>query len=220
MFTGGAQAAQNSCLERRQQIGVPTPTHLRYCKSCARRDLDTFGETYWRRQHQLTGVLLCSDHEEILVNGISRNSANVDLYNATTVWHPNALECETLIESEHRLALDVSRRCQSLMTEPSSRWLAHFHPMHLYRQAAVQLGYEFAVRRFDARRIADDLYQFYGTELLNKLGIKTSVHFTQVQKLLYGHLDHPLPHILMQLFLERQAESGKTDALNHIQADR
>ncbi|MEH2530798.1 hypothetical protein V1277_002826 [Bradyrhizobium sp. AZCC 1588] len=213
----GVQAAQKFYTERRHQksfngrVGVPTPTHLRYCRSCVRRDLDTFGETYWRRQHQLSGVLLCSEHKEILVNGVSRSSANYDLYDATTVWCPDALECETLTESEHQLALDVARRCLSLMTSPSPRWLSLSHPMHLYRQAALRLGYEFAVQKLDAKRVADDFYQFYGTEFLNKLGIKISSHFTQVQKLLHGHLEHPLFHILMQLFLERQLESRKID---------
>lgn len=35
---------------------------LRVCRSCAVEAMERFGETYWRRAHQLPGVLVCPDH--------------------------------------------------------------------------------------------------------------------------------------------------------------
>ena len=47
---------------------VRPPRFLRYCKACRERDLLRHGETYWRRSHQLAGVLMCPEHGEQLVD--------------------------------------------------------------------------------------------------------------------------------------------------------
>lgn len=41
---------------------------LRYCPICAKEDRTTIGETYWKRQHQLIGVDICTKHNCRLVN--------------------------------------------------------------------------------------------------------------------------------------------------------
>lgn len=38
----------------------------RWCSTCALRDLDAWGESYWRRSHNLPGVLVCLHHDEPL----------------------------------------------------------------------------------------------------------------------------------------------------------
>ncbi len=35
---------------------------LRYCPLCAKADRDKFGETYWHRNHQITGISVCPIH--------------------------------------------------------------------------------------------------------------------------------------------------------------
>lgn len=41
---------------------VPIATHLRYCPRCSEEDRATHGVAYWRRAHQLPGVVVCPDH--------------------------------------------------------------------------------------------------------------------------------------------------------------
>ena len=41
---------------------VPAPTFLRFCPACAETDRSTAGAPYWRRVHQLPGVVVCPDH--------------------------------------------------------------------------------------------------------------------------------------------------------------
>jgi len=38
------------------------PRYLRYCPDCAARDRKIYGEAYWHRSHQLTGVSICRVH--------------------------------------------------------------------------------------------------------------------------------------------------------------
>ncbi len=59
---------------RTSNWSVKSPTYLRYCRSCAKEDRNgPTGVPYWRRFHQLPGVLLCATHQDILVeSSISR----------------------------------------------------------------------------------------------------------------------------------------------------
>lgn len=41
-------------------------TPPRYCMSCVEEDLRELGHSYWRRTHQLPGVVICPDHSECL----------------------------------------------------------------------------------------------------------------------------------------------------------
>jgi len=42
---------------------VSMPEVLRYCPACVVEDRHSYGETYWRVEHQLPGVFVCADHE-------------------------------------------------------------------------------------------------------------------------------------------------------------
>lgn len=47
---------------------VKSPTYLRYCRSCVREDKNgPVGVPYWRRSHQLPGVIICPLHQETLI---------------------------------------------------------------------------------------------------------------------------------------------------------
>lgn len=41
---------------------------LRYCPLCVKADRDKFGETYWHRNHQITGINICPIHKCYLKN--------------------------------------------------------------------------------------------------------------------------------------------------------
>jgi transposase-like protein len=47
---------------------VRLPDALRYCPACRAEMLDRYGELYWRRDHQLPGVLMCPDHRAPLAD--------------------------------------------------------------------------------------------------------------------------------------------------------
>lgn len=209
--------AFNSFLNNRAHAldkGVPMPSHLRYCRSCVRRDLSTLGETYWRRMHQLSGVLLCTEHEELLASSHAPSSPSTleDLHDATAASGLEPPESAALTERERHLALDIARRCQGLFTSAPSKWVHLFAPSaELYRRAAVELGYDKGPQRLNAKGILHDFCEFYGAAFLGKLGIIISSRYRQPIELLNRRLDHPLIHVLMQRFLEQRAEETNTE---------
>lgn len=41
---------------------------LRFCPLCAKEDRETFGETYWHREHQISRIRVCPKHKTFLEN--------------------------------------------------------------------------------------------------------------------------------------------------------
>ena len=50
---------------------------LKYCHICLKEDIENFGESYWRREHQFIGVFFCSKHEIQLQNS-EVNMSNIN----------------------------------------------------------------------------------------------------------------------------------------------
>ncbi len=46
---------------------IKMPRYLRFCPACRKADIEKFGETYWRRTHQLPGVIVCPEHNQTLI---------------------------------------------------------------------------------------------------------------------------------------------------------
>lgn len=42
--------------------------YFRFCPECFKEDIERFGEPYWHRSHQITGVFVCSKHKMPLYN--------------------------------------------------------------------------------------------------------------------------------------------------------
>lgn len=43
---------------------------LSFCPECVKADIQTYGETYWRRLHQIQGVLYCPEHHVKIQNSV------------------------------------------------------------------------------------------------------------------------------------------------------
>jgi hypothetical protein len=48
---------------------VRTPNCLRFCPACFREEQEKYGEAYWHRLHQLSGVVVCPAHLTLLQDG-------------------------------------------------------------------------------------------------------------------------------------------------------
>ena len=47
---------------------IPPNSYLKFCPECFIKDIETYGESYWRRLHQVPGILVCHIHKSILLN--------------------------------------------------------------------------------------------------------------------------------------------------------
>jgi hypothetical protein len=58
---------------------VKFSNYLKYCPQCCREDINRLGETYWRRLHQIPGVLYCKEHKVPLMESkVVTNDNTID----------------------------------------------------------------------------------------------------------------------------------------------
>ena len=63
--------------------------YLKYCPLCAAEDIDSYGEAYWHRRHQLPEMFYCIKHETRLVDSSALlEGSSMKLYPASSAVNP------------------------------------------------------------------------------------------------------------------------------------
>ncbi|HEV2800375.1 MAG TPA: TnsD family Tn7-like transposition protein [Pyrinomonadaceae bacterium] len=102
---------------------VPLPEWFRFCPSCKAKDEKLHRETYWRRLHQLPGVLVCHSHKVFLERSsarikYARNQA--DFFTATQSTPRLPARPLNHASSEDRLLLELARSSSWLLSAGQS----------------------------------------------------------------------------------------------------
>lgn len=192
---------------------VKSSPFLRFCAACRERDLSMYGETYWRRSHQLAGVLVCPEH------GVPLIDSSALLRPRTFTSFADATQCTASIARapDNNLtgidatnAFDVAKRCRDMLLGPIPAWPQEENRPIAYRLAALERGFSdthvslrIAVAKFESAFAA-----LYGEPLLSKLGcgIRLGKDTNWVRGFFHTRVRnesfHPLQHALVQVFLE------------------
>lgn len=180
---------------------------LRYCQICRESDILKNGETFWRRSHQIEGVLMCPQHGEFLVD--SKNFLRPEGINEYIDATVGTSEIESknipdLNDFEKKNLHKISRRCQEMLCGPIRQWESN-SIMPAYRRAAFIRGYGIKSTQLDQIKLETAFFSFYGEKLLSMLNIKLSSSndnwFRTVLRTPRKSLP-PLKHAVLQIFLE------------------
>ena len=187
-------------------------TTLRFCPACRAAMTKEHGEPYWRRSHQLPGVLVCPDHGEPLrVSRISCQTLNRHAY-----WLPNDAACpdEALpaVRTKDPVTLrrlsEVARASAALLEDPPpSTTLAEIGTR--YRERVAAAGFMRSRRRIDQPGLLAAFREHFG-QALQHLPVSDPADgeegwlaaLTRKQR----KAAHPLLHVLFDLFLEAQGQ--------------
>ncbi|MCL2412222.1 MAG: TnsD family transposase [Treponema sp.] len=104
--------------------------HLKYCPLCVCEDNHIYGETYWRRQHQLSEMLYCIRHGVRLVDSsVLTNKIGAEFYPASNVVNVEQ-DYGILDELEQHKDkfLKIGRECEWLIEHGTSiNWSDNCH---------------------------------------------------------------------------------------------
>jgi len=97
--------AGNKSLKHRQAFERKAPFRLggkflHYCQQCAKEDLALFGYSYWRRDHQLPGMLWCSKHGHQLKSVRRRDAIEQCPHQITDSLVDNRVHSLTQVQTE------------------------------------------------------------------------------------------------------------------------
>lgn len=198
---------------------VKVKTNLWACSDCIKEDIDTYGETYWRRVHQAPGVFVCPKHEREL----EETTASVKAQNqhefivATPDVERTKIRLDGLNMDEIQLLLDISKETDSLLN--NTRLQTNNNTIRLkYLELLKQNGY--ATVNGKVKR--DRLYQSFGAKFSDRCLelLQSSFMFEETDWLTtifqkHRKSFHPLRHLLVMMFLETDLDHlfGKNEYL-------
>jgi Tn7-like transposition protein D/TniQ len=185
---------------------IATPRYFRFCPECNAEDLDRYGEIYWHRLHQITGVFICPEHFTLLHNStISFQGLNRHEYYAASSDNCVAAEpCDTYSD----------RTKQQLQTLATDIWwllnrnLAAHSPEYFqqqYRSLLIDREYANSNGRVRRVRLDRDFRLFYDREMLalldSSLAENGDVHWLFDLPCKHRKSFHPIRHLLLIRFL-------------------
>ncbi|RQP34990.1 TnsD family Tn7-like transposition protein [Burkholderia ubonensis] len=198
---------------------VEGPMMFRHCEKCAAEDIVRVGEAYWKRSHQLPGVLVCIKHECPLRNSV----ASVKLRSSREWFAANSIIASTVDVEPAGVAawadnvdvFEVMRKSTELLTSKASRLVPSMNEH--YRSLAQAAGLAKPSGVIEAEVIRREMTSMYGDEYLAAIGLSIPAAPKQawpVAMMLRARASYqPLQHILLSHFLERAAQGDKTRAI-------
>lgn len=178
---------------------------LRVCPSCRSHDLEHLGETYWRRVHQIPGVLVCPTHGADLVETSVSIRRPMDYVDANLATEKRGFRPPPLEPQSRVLAVMVAARCEEFLNGKTNQF-AFGRSAARYRQAVRERGFAKGTSGYDAVRLEFAFKSFYGERLLAQISplliFGKSLHW--LRNALGGVRENfsPLQHALIQIFLE------------------
>lgn len=216
----GAMAGSTSGYHLRLGIAAFTTartTTLRFCPACHQEMTAAHGEPYWRRAHQIPGVLVCPDHG--LPLRVSRVSCEKDNRHAFQVV--DDVTCPDgalpLIRTQDPVVLrtlrDVAEASVALLKNPPPP--TTFEEIgHGYRQRVEAAGFMRSRRKVDQQRLIAAFRAHFGAALgllpSDDPGSGDTDGWLAAMTRKQRKAVHPFRHILIDLFLSAQGAVGDT----------
>lgn len=188
--------------------GISAPRNLRFCEECISEDSLIYGEMYWHREHQLTGVFHCDKHQKLLLETTINYSGKGRKHNLITLEEA-INECKYIKSSRNYivhndLMLKISNlACELLRQNVSSLGLETIRSF--YKAVLSKKGYITRKGNIRFKDLIIDFNNFFDEELL--ILLESSIQKetdTWFHKLLRKPrvTCHPIRHILLLLFLD------------------
>jgi Tn7-like transposition protein D/TniQ len=190
---------------------ISTPRYFRFCPKCNAEDLDRYGEFYWHRLHQVTGVFICPEHSTLLQDstisfqGLNRH----EYYGASSDNCMVVKPCDTYNDI-------TKQQLQTLATDIwwlLSRNLAAHTPEYFQQQyRSLLIDREYANSNGRVRRVQldRDFRLFYSEELLTLLdsGLEENSDSQWLSEVTRKHHKsfHPIRHLLLIRFLTNSVD--------------
>lgn len=184
---------------------------LRFCPECALGMQAAHGELWWRRDHQLPGVLVCPEHGSLLRHSmVSFSQVSRHEFVAATPNNCPSHGRPVVPVVDHACLAHLHRiaqRSADLLSSPTTgRTLSHWTTF--YRSQMLEAGLVKSAATMDQLRFDGEFRNFYGNALEQLPAVMANDDFagswlaTMVRK--HRKANHPLYHVLIQDFLAQR----------------
>lgn len=201
------------------RLGVNASSHgrvraLRLCAICCQEDQRNGRRPYWRRVHQLSGVVVCPTHYCRLTETEVPKGFGVRTEVQSAASALEELECKGLPEPEFLNSTSVEVRIATRMSAllmPHVGRRSRGDLISGYEKQAISVGYHTSALRFDRPRFERDVVEYIGPSLLADLSIDgigedgNSLLYRQLSKSGIGGGSYLL-HVIIQEFIASRSD--------------
>jgi Tn7-like transposition protein D/TniQ len=198
---------------------ISMPRYFRFCPECNAEDLDRYGEMYWHRIHQISGVFICPKHSVFLQD----SSVSFQGFNRHEYYAASSDNCLSVEKSKTygdfqsgRLHQRTQTQLHTLATDISwllDRNIAAHSPEYFqqqYRSLLIDREYANSNGRVRRDRLDRDFRLFYSQELLALLdsSLEENSDSQWLFEITRKHRKsfHPIRHLLLIRFLTDSVE--------------
>jgi hypothetical protein len=185
---------------------------LRFCPVCLKYDLENYGEAYWHRIHQVSGVILCPNHNTFILNSsvywhglnkneyIAANNENCKMYSYESDC--SELERDKLLF----LAKNIEWILNAKLKNNSMEWL-----YEKYINILISKNYSTPNGSVHREAFIQDFCDYYGNNILSLIEANIDVNsshnwlLNMVRK--PREVFHPIKHLLLINFLGVSVEA-------------
>lgn len=148
---------------------IPKPLFLRACSKCIHEDDETYGETYWRRVHQVPGIHICPWHGTQLLYSEQQYKSPNRHYVPASVTMPLRAYMPEITSCQLTLLQEISQEVLKLLSEKiiarEERTMPNFRGMLLRSK------YNTKYKTLDMKTLTRDICNYYGTEVMQLMGL-------------------------------------------------
>ena len=143
--------------------------YFRFCPECMKEDIKNYGETYWHRLHQITGVFICPKHKEVLYNSTAlMRGANRQAYIPSTVDNCLVKEMKSFSEDTFNKLLWIAEDIKSILNKKFTFQSLKKHN-YIYMEKLIEKGFANLNTMVHQKKVRKVIYEFWGEEVLQLL---------------------------------------------------
>ena len=144
--------------------------YFKFCPKCIEEDIQNYGETYWRRLHQITEVYICPIHRSILkqssvpMRGDSRQSFIAAIPDLDDDIKADSLYTDNTFEK----LLWIAENAQSLLNRQFQFQNIEYYK-NVYMEELINKGFACPNTMVHQKKLRKAILEFWGDEVLQLL---------------------------------------------------
>lgn len=191
---------------------VKEPVYYRFCPRCLSKDMEEYGETYWRTYQQLPSVYVCLEHNMIL-----EDSSVLFRQENSFITHSTVLKD---MISKDIIQYDFSKINKHLLyifsQESYKLTIADYNfdqinLLEIYQYLLQEKGYMKSQKSIDQKRLVEDFVGMFGVDFLNLMQSLPSEDNNDcwLKSITRKHRKsfHPVRHLLFIHFLDESIDT-------------
>ena len=177
---------------------------LKYCPMCLQEDIENFGESYWRREHQFIGVFFCSKHEIQLQNSeVNMSNINNEYVCADDI---KVTYIDSIDGTCKKYNLEYIKLVKELMKiDVDGIKLSKIK--NFYRYKLYNMGLATEKGRIDKDNLCNKFKEFYSDNYLKLMGCDFQADESNWLRVFFNKYNKSvLKHLLLLQFLNSSLE--------------